>query len=657
VLDEKATRVAGKMAVLAQTPGPFYVGGAGSYRNRRFRVIGRVRYGYSKGFWDEWYVEFDGGTTAWISEDENTFSLERCDDMATAPVEWESAQPGTIIPIGDAQLHLDEKDVAVCEGGQGQLPFPVLTGEEVPFLELSSDKQFATIEYEEDGSARVFFGRRIRIDQVEMDMTAEEAGVTAGAGLPDVERDAGEGARERIVRKEDRVKALKCFSCGSPLEIPDLNAESMSCQYCGSNLDLTLRRVSCPGCGATVPVQGGDSAGSVVCSHCRSQLDISSEEPSVLGSLTSKARPRIPFKIGQECNLRGQNYRIAGHIRFSEIDEGQYYHADELLLFSKKAGYRWLILEDGNFSLSQELTQRPTTITPLYASQKQKFHFDGREWTVFDTGSSKITWVDGELPWVAELGDSAAYMDAINPPYTLTAEWTKEEMEWYQAEFISREEIAKAFKMSESQLPYVPGVAPNQPFLTTPFRRQSSLVMAGFAGLFLLFVLWSLVKMGRKCANLDFSTKLYSEEYLSEPFTIKSRNALCQAKFDANVSNNWVYLDVAVINANEEAVLDFSTQMSYYSGYDGGEHWSEGSKDDSVVFKLKDAGEYRLLIKGDSEGSSRPGVGAVIRENIVLTRYFLFAFLACLIGAGIEFARKMNFEQKRWAPVTEDDDD
>ena len=69
VLDEKATRVAGKMAVLAQTPGPFYVGGGGSYRNRRFRVLGRVRYGYSKGFWDEWYVEFDGGTTAWISED------------------------------------------------------------------------------------------------------------------------------------------------------------------------------------------------------------------------------------------------------------------------------------------------------------------------------------------------------------------------------------------------------------------------------------------------------------------------------------------------------------------------------------------------------------------------------------------------------------
>lgn len=658
VLDEKAAKVAGKMAVLAQTPGPLYVSGAGSFRGRRFRVIGRVRYGYSKGYWDEWYLEFDGGTTAWISEDENNFTLERCDEEAIAPVTWDMAQPGDMVPVGDASLHVDEKDVAVCEGGQGQLPFAVLSGEKIPFLELSSDKQFATFEYEEDGSARLFFGRRVSADDFQMDMTAEEAGVAAGAGLPDAEREAGDGMRERIVRKEDRFKDLKCYSCGAPLEVPDPSAESMSCQYCGSNLDLTLRRISCPGCGATVPVHGGDQAGSVVCAHCKSHLDISSDEPSVLGSLASKRRPVIPFKLGQECRFRGNTYHLAGHIRFTERDEGLFYHADELLLFSKTAGYLWLVMEDGHFSLSKELTKRPTGITPRFASQKQKFLFQGKQWTVFDSGYSEITWVSGELPWVAQVGDKTNYMDAISPPYLVNAEWTKEEMEWYRAEYITREEIARAFKMPVSKFPPAEGVAPNQPYLTTPLRKQSSLALGAFAALFLLLVLWSLIKLGGRSGMIDLPSSIYTEETLTDTFTITKPNSLCRAKFKSSISNNWVYLDLAIINENEEAVMDFSAQMSYYSGYEGGEHWSEGSKTDSVVFKIKDPGEYSFLVKGETASSSvHPNISIDVRQNVVLTRYFLIFFALTAFAAVVEILRKFNFEKKRWSPVIETDDD
>ena len=94
VLDEKAARVSGKMAVLAQTPGPLYVGGTGRLMERDFAVLGRVRYGYSKGYWDEWYLAFEDGSAAWISEDENEFTLETAAQEESSPIDYAAAEPG-----------------------------------------------------------------------------------------------------------------------------------------------------------------------------------------------------------------------------------------------------------------------------------------------------------------------------------------------------------------------------------------------------------------------------------------------------------------------------------------------------------------------------------------------------------------------------------
>jgi len=181
LLDEKAARVAGKMAVLAQTPSPLFVGGTGELLGRKFSILGRVRYGYERGYWDEWYLAFDDGSTAWVGEDENNFALESHDDTETAPIEYADAFPGQTVQLGETAFHLDEKGIAICEGGEVQLPFTIVSGERVPFLDLSLGDKFATVEYDiEDQTARVFRGRRLDISDLRMDYTAEEAGATGG---------------------------------------------------------------------------------------------------------------------------------------------------------------------------------------------------------------------------------------------------------------------------------------------------------------------------------------------------------------------------------------------------------------------------------------------------------------------------------------------
>ncbi|MCB9852346.1 MAG: DUF4178 domain-containing protein [Phycisphaerales bacterium] len=661
LLDEKAARAAGKMAVLAQTPSPLFVGGTGTLMERRFRILGRVRYGYERGYWDEWYLAFDDGSSLWVGEDENNFTLESCDESERAPIEYADAFPGQSVKLGETTFHLDEKGVAICEGGEGQLPFPIISGERVPYLDLSLSDRFATIEYDiEDTTARVFRGRRLDLSEIRMDMTADAAGVTGGLK---VERAADGERRERIVATGDRAKSVNCVCCGAPMNVPAQAGNSITCEYCGTDVDLTVRRVPCGGCDAMVAIHGRE-ARSVVCPQCHRVIDVSRSEPTTLELAAQIGKPAVPFKMGQKCNLRGVAYVVVGHIRFVEFDEDGTYRSDEFLLFSKEAGYQWIVMENGHFSLSRELNDRPIGFEPRMAVAKKSLRFVDRTWKVFESGSMQVEWVDGELPWVAKIGDLSYYMDAISPPYLLSAEWTESEMEWYEAEYLERAEVAEAFGISMNDLPTAFGVAPHQPFKRSQFSRQSMGVMGLFAIVFTMATFWSLGKSGEKVGHMVIGPDKFRTEYVTDDhFTIREKDALCEAEFYADVSNSWEYFDVAVINSDDEVVLDFSAELSYYSGRDSEGSWTEGSKTDNVPFKLEKPGDYRFLILGQAGTGETPMAGygipvsITIREGIVLTRYYLFFALFCIAWLAIEVFRKLSFEGRRWAESDAADDD
>ncbi len=665
ILDEKAARVAGKMAVLAQTPSDLFVGATGKLQDRHFTVLGRVRYGYAKGYWDEWYVKFLDDSTAWISEDENNFSLESHREEDTPPIHYAEVRPGDEVQIGDTLFHIDEKDVAECEGGEGQLPFPILSGEKVPFLELSRGQRFATIEFDlEDETARVFHGRRLSADEIRVDVTAQEAGASSNLVS---ERAGSEDRRERIVRRDDRSKDIKCYSCGGPLELPDPMPPRFECGYCGSDLDLTLRKITCPNCSATIPAHGGKEAKSVSCKHCDSFIDVSKPEPSLLGQLFTDRRPPCPFDLGQKCTFDGVDYFVVGRIRFVSRDAWGVYPSDELMLYSEDRGYQWLTYENGHYSLSVEMDDRPMGFNPRTAYPKERLHYDGKSWQVYERADFTIDWVEGELPWVAKWGDQSHYMDAINPPYLLSAEWTDTELEWYSSKYLTRKEVAEAFSVDETSLPPAIGVAPHQPYPNKVARTQSAIVFVLAAIVFGTAGLVALLHKGEHLKRIEVAAEGYAQPYLTSPFEVTKSNALCKAQFSAPVSNSWVYLEVAAINDKEEALLDFSAEMSYYHGVEGGERWSEGSKKDSAVFKLKEPGTYRLLLQGQAGRSNKSDSGTTARygktvtidiyQGAVIARYFLIIAALSLVYPLFEFFRRSSFEKERWGEDDDDDDD
>ncbi len=178
-LEDEAAKALGEMAILTEYPTPLYLHATGSLRGKRFTVVGRVRYRYSRGFWDEWYLSYDDGSYGWIADDEMELSLEHeMFDFKNVP-DFENAVPGAGIEVSGNSLIIDEKDVAELEGAEGSLPWVMTKDQQFPYLEASQDDFMATVEYSEDGP-EVFSGEWVSQDELKLDHPKDDDGGFGG---------------------------------------------------------------------------------------------------------------------------------------------------------------------------------------------------------------------------------------------------------------------------------------------------------------------------------------------------------------------------------------------------------------------------------------------------------------------------------------------
>jgi hypothetical protein len=158
----------GQTAALSKVPSVFYVDAIGKLGDEPFRCVGRVRYQYADGMWDEWFLEFDGGSEpGWLVEDEGTYKFYRREELPLEEIPgYDDCDIGMTVEVGEREVYVIEMNEAKVAGGEGQLAFPVVPGQVVWFLDGSvGDKEIITVEYTDD-SAQVLVGRNIDRDTV-----------------------------------------------------------------------------------------------------------------------------------------------------------------------------------------------------------------------------------------------------------------------------------------------------------------------------------------------------------------------------------------------------------------------------------------------------------------------------------------------------------
>ena len=157
----------GKVAKLPEDMSLIQIGSSGKYQGSNFQIVGRLRVGWSDGFWNEWYALFDDGREGWLAEAQGNFMMSFRVDTPVDPMPVAKIHPGSKMKIGNEVLTVNDIKECVCVGSEGELPLLAAKGRDSTSIDLQSGEKFGTIEYTEEG-VRAFLGSYVELDAMKM---------------------------------------------------------------------------------------------------------------------------------------------------------------------------------------------------------------------------------------------------------------------------------------------------------------------------------------------------------------------------------------------------------------------------------------------------------------------------------------------------------
>lgn len=204
---------------------------------------------------------------------------------------------------------------------------------------------------------------------------------------------------------------------------------------------------------------------------------------------------------------------------------------------------------------------------------------------------------------------------------------------------------------------------PSQPFHIGPFTRALRTNGLIFSALAIPLLLWSLFSGSGQTLlreSLPGQALAQPNGVLTAPFTVTRPNRLLKVSLESPISNGWMWLEFDVLRADTgEELFNLGKEISFYEGYEGGERWSEGSRNASALFRVPADGSYRLRVSNSERGDNvrAPSVTVTVKQGVLLARWFIILVVITALAAVSNKIRQILFERRRWAPVTGDDDD
>ncbi len=458
----------GKIADLVQTQSRLRLGMNGSYKDKRFDVVGRVQYQHAAGgVWNEWYLLFPGERWGWLAEAQGRYYLTfevRLKSTFKLP-DFDSVELGKSFKIKECSVTVTEKGTATLGSAEGEIPWDVRPGAEHQYADLRGDAgTFATFEF--GLVPHIFLGQSVEPDDLKL------------AG------DAGMAPEETT-----HVSALK---------------------------------LSCPKCAGALTLYAPDDSLRVTCPSCSAMLDVSNGKLAYLQTLKiKKVHPVLP--LGSQGKLQGNEYTVIGFMERFVLYKGISFPWTEYLLYSNSSGFRWLVNSSDHWSFVEQIDFPSAWPPPDLVQYKSK------SYRKYDGGLATVSYVLGEFSWRVEIGEASETVDYIAPPHMLSFERTSTfnanntdvsaekqkkgspsklgsaEINVSRATYISVDELEEAFGVSEIRRPW--GVGPIQP---SPNMEGWKILYCnlGFVGLLaLIHVAFSTFKLGK---GADVGTMLLS---------------------------------------------------------------------------------------------------------------------------------------------------
>src|SRR5579871_2789829 len=533
-----------KVGVVADLPldaSPIQIGTAGVYRNKAFQVVGRIIYEYADGGWNEWHIVFNDGASAWLSDAQLEYDI----SFQTAPPEAlpsanQIARARQFV-WGGARYEVTAVTRAHYRGVEGELPFEYWDKTDVVFADLrTSDARFGTIDYS-DAAPLLFLGESVDFDLL-------------------------------------KFTKLRRF------DTPELEAK------------VKASSLSCPSCGAPLTISAAGHTLSVVCAGCRSILDARDPNLQVLQKFDAKQMIQPVIPLGTRGKLHGDDYEVIGfQIRSTDADDFPDSWA-EYLLFNRYKGFRYLTEYNGHWN---DVKTIPAVPDRIQVGKKGGAKFLGHTYVLFDTELATTSYVLGEFPWRAHVGEKNGIKDFIAAPRILSGEISGDETVWSLGEYMTGAEVWAAFRMP-GKAPAARGIFANQP---SPYVGQARSMWGLCLNLLSITILLAIVvylmaaQQSVVQHQYGFSPHTTGEtSFVTDSFEVSGHPSNVEISIRTDLDNNWAYFNLALINEATGQGYDFGREVSYYTGRDSDGAWTEGSRNSSVLVPVA-PGKYYLRVE------------------------------------------------------------
>jgi hypothetical protein len=158
----------GEVAELADDGTPIQLGVTGRFRERGFRVIGRIQLRFPYGYWNEWHVDFSDGGVWWLGETQGNYAVTRLVAPREKIPALEEIRTGLPVTLEGEPFSVKDVQSARCVSGEGELPFSFEGGYEAPVVDLAGrGRRFATLDYSEQ-PALAFVGENCEFEELKL---------------------------------------------------------------------------------------------------------------------------------------------------------------------------------------------------------------------------------------------------------------------------------------------------------------------------------------------------------------------------------------------------------------------------------------------------------------------------------------------------------
>lgn len=420
------------------------------------------------------------------------------------------------------------------------------------------------------------------------------------------------------------------------------------------------RKLACPNCSDQLEIK--DETGRLaVCPSCRSHIEVTQADAKVLqkaGASPSLANI-FQLDIGDRFKYQKARYEVIGRLRF---DEEESLPTCQYLLYNPRRGKLWLSEYQGHWDISHTSRLMPAGDARGMKKGDELTTYDGAKWLVGGKGMYQLSWVDGALPWVAKIGDQIEYAELVasdGSGETYEVEYPQSggrEMEAGRGRFLTIDQVRQA---TGKDIFSPTGPRENVHEITLAFKQMKKVALLFVA--LNIFLIFFFAMAGNRVLDQTFSPDELSGEVMSDPFQIQ-RSGVLKIDLRAPLDNSWMAIDLALVRDGEvEPMVVHVTDkdIQYYSGREGGESWSEGSKSSRQFLLVPEPGTYRLLVRavtgqGNANTSDRSHVPLRVKAYFGVKRaiWLFLASLASFVTLIIVFV-----QHQKWRTADDEDDD